>query len=424
MALDTLKSRRAAALAIAARSLHAVPELDEADWHHKVKCAHHKRATSRDAQREGEAKYASASKLLYPDSVTRGINYKTTRHPNPRSGRGGEAPLTKAYRGRDIRQSVTHVNPVETDKDFKAGAGEAGFGAYIGGKNKQRYGKNKQCGRNVANAEKILGINGKEGYGYSTGRAIPHILAKIDAYADEDKKAWTEDEKRAFDRKWKAKMDAKAQRVYGKTQFAGNDEDNDQYDTLSTMADSVASDYRKVLLSAAKGHSEIEADSVSYEYKELLSDAKKHSKIGLKDEIAAHDAMVKHYKALAQAKKFNYKYKQSDELKHYRELNQYKTDYARGHRIGDTINMGMKWRKKENGGYEVTDEPDFRVMEKKPVQKKKRKALNLSAKRRAKQYAASTTPSYAADGIGYFSFCLNDAWGFIGGGAAEMRFCL
>jgi len=359
--LDTKESRRAAALALAARTRHSVPEREEARWDHnsllEAKVRYRIRHTSWDAQRLDGVESSSASKMIYPNNTTRGINYETTRHPNPPKGRGGKAPRTKAYRGRKFSQVVTHVNPVETGIDFFSG----NSGTYSNDKYTQSM-------RNVANADKICGA---DGYGYSTGRAVPHILAKICAYAEEDKKAWAIDLRNEFDRKVLAELDAKAMRVYGKTQFAGNDQSYDDYDdqyyALGQDADFIAANYRNRLFNDSR------------------SDYKSGARKGAKDELEAHDERVLHYRRLGNAKKYGNKYEPSEKFKYHQELNRYKTDKARGYKPGDTIDMGKKWRRKDNGEYEVTNEPDSRIMGNEPeAPKKKRKGLNVKLKRRVR----------------------------------------
>jgi len=354
--LDTKESRRAVVLALAARELHAYPEIEGAEKYQefilKLKKEYHKKRTSWDKQRLNGVEYTSASKLIYPNRTTRGINYETTRHPNPPPGRGGKAPRTKAYRGKSFMQVVTHVNPVETGVDFWSGDDP-----YF-------YSKYRQSMRNVANADKILGSNG---YGYSTGCAVPHILAKICAYMEEDKKDWMWDGgTREFDRKVLAELDAKAMRVYGKTQFAGNS----QYEYISQEADYIQGFDR-------------EFNPPYKEYRTRLLEAVREGKKGVRDELDAHDERVKHYKALDRAIRSGREYEMSEKLKYHRELDRYKTDIARGRKPGDTVDMGKKWRRKDNGEYEVTDEPDLRIMGERPkVPRKKRKGYNVSLKRR------------------------------------------
>lgn len=304
--LDTKEARRAAALALAARELHARPEIgyaraDTALVFNK-KDAADVDPSDYDKTKMPWAVSNSASKMIPPSAETR-REYRLTakqrgkvKHVAPNS--------TVAFRGAEVRRSSTHVNPTDTRADFRRGGG-----IYTDNKDAQKE-------RNIANAEKIIGTKGKEGYGYSTNRPVPHIHAKIAAHKDADDKAWKPGELEKYDRKWRQAVDAKAKRVHGKTQFAGNDGKGQQYHSLSRKATQI---------SGQRG--------VQGEYRDNLSRAKNQNgqwMPGAKTEIDTHDERVKHY----QAKAINPQHKMSDKLKYYRELDAYKTAKVRGRPVG------------------------------------------------------------------------------------------
>lgn len=316
--LDTKEARRAAALALAARELHAKPEIDDvenaANIRFDAKDQEDIEYTHHDKTKVPDAVSNSASKMVPPSNETRktlGLTAKQTGrkdlHAEPKS--------TVAFRGTDPRRVATHVNPTETDKDFKQGGYD-----YTSRKTKQKE-------RNIANAEKILGTKDKEGYGYSTNRVTPHIHAKIAAHKDDDDRAWTPSALAEYDRKWKAAHDAKAMRAHGKTQFAGNDEKGQQYHDLSSKATQMT------------GHR-----GQHGEYRDNL-----HTKT----DVEAHDVRVKHYQDLDRhTKSHPPKYKDvelsggrkgkvadtghqaSDLLKYHRELERYKTAKVRHEPVG------------------------------------------------------------------------------------------
>jgi hypothetical protein len=353
-ALDSKEARRAAALAIAARELHAEPAMDSVKAHRSDTL----QAKDKDAEEDGRdysnrwddiqlqhAHRQTASKMMAPDTLTRGVNSKVCPHKNPRFHRSKHplSPCT-AYRVKSPIHRTTHVNPVETGKDY----------IFAGHSHATR--KIQQDKRNAADADKILGKGGKEGYGYSTNRAIPHIQAKIAAHKEEDDKAWSHADKMKFDREWQANQDAKAMRVHGKTQFADN---HKQYHTIGTVADDIPKEYadrlhKNTITYKQHNHDDNEKDGTEQGW-------------GVKHEIDAHRARIHHYNDKAQAEKNNRHHELSDDVKYHRERDQWKTDRARGHKPGDTIDMGKKWRKNsKTGEYEVTDEPDTRVMGKEP----------------------------------------------------------
>lgn len=305
--LDTKEARRAAALALAARELHAEPDI--ADAADATKERVHIRAnyglspTSWDKSRVKDAVSNTASKMMPPSPLTRKAIYHTAKHY--RDGKckelQAEPKSTLAFRGTDKaadpRLVPTHVNPVETGDDFVRG-GDSHTNA-----------KSAQKERNVTNAEKILGGKDKDGYGYSTNRVTPHIHAKIAAHAEADDRAWKEQAARGgetkgqHDARWKAATDAKAMRAHGKAQFAGNDGKDQQYHALGTHADNVHNDYKDNLNAQYKTYDHPEQD--------------------------AHRERIEHYKNVGR-----HGYKQSDKLKYYRELDDYKTDKARGKPVG------------------------------------------------------------------------------------------
>jgi len=322
--LESPKSRRAVALAIAARNIHARPEIEMGD-----EDAEDIKATGTsywDTEKGRQARLNSAYAMNPPSRETRAGVYTKSRHPNPKFQKS-VAPPTAGYRGAEGRQSVTHVNPIETEHDFRHGpnaSGKAGVGRKDYSDNKSR-----QKDRNVANADKILGTKDKEGYAYATNRDHARILSKLAAHADDDKKAMTHSQRAQFDREWKDAMDAKAERVHGKKQFAGNK----QYDTLGTEADNVVNDY-KDSLNARKTDGTL--------------------KPGMKDEIDAHNARVKHHTDLKRhleknppqykevtlrdgkkGKVANTGFEMSPKLKYHRDLDNYKRAQARYEPAGE-----------------------------------------------------------------------------------------